>query len=147
MKDAWSLVALHQPGIKGNLSSTACDLLADCWSMLGPAEILMQRGGDNRLYVKPETGLNVYGCSHRPRPWAVTFASSTASSISERGYVAAEAARQRVTLAALRGLSREAATSEALLARSEIKSYYQLPPGAEVILAPSGTDGELLALA
>ena len=147
MKDAWSLIAMHQPGVNGSLSSTACELLADSWSMLGPAEILMQRGGDNRLYVKPETGLNVYGCSHRPRPWAVTFASSTASSISERGYVAAEAARQRVTLAALRGPGREAAASEASLARREIKSYYQLPPGAEVILAPSGTDGELLALA
>jgi hypothetical protein len=147
MKDAWSLIAVHQPGVKGPLSSAACDLLADCWSMLGPAEILMQRGGDNRLYVKPETGLNVYGCSHRPRPWAVTFASSTASSISERGYAAAEATRQRVTLAALRGPGREAAASEALLARREIKSYYRLPPGAEVILAPSGTDGELLALA
>jgi hypothetical protein len=107
----------------------------------------MQRGGDNRLYVKPETGLNVYGCSHRPRPWAVTFASSTASSISERGYMAAEAARQRMTLAALRGLDREAVATEALLARREIKSYYRLPSGAEAILAPSGTDGELLAVA
>lgn len=147
MKDAWSLIAAHQPCVNASLSSTACDLLADCWSMLGPAEILMQRGGDNRLYVKPETGLNMYGCSHRPRPWAVTFASSTASSISERGYTAAEAARQRVTLAALRGQSREAATSEAVVARREIGSYYRLPQGAEVILAPSGTDCELIALA
>jgi hypothetical protein len=147
MKDAWDQIAMHQPGIRGSLSSAACDVLSDCWSMLGPVEILMQRGGDNRLYVNPETGLNVYGCSHRPRPWAVTFASSTASSISERGYIAAEAVRQRVTLAALRGLGREAVASEAALARREIKSYYRLPPGAEIVLAPSGTDGELFALA
>ena len=50
------------------------------WDLLGPAEALMARGGDQRLAVDPRTGLNHYGCSHRPRPWAITFASSTASS-------------------------------------------------------------------
>ena len=59
--------------------------LEQAWDVLGPAETLMARGGDQRLEVNPLTGLNHYGCSHRPRPWAVTFASSTASSLSERG--------------------------------------------------------------
>ncbi len=70
--------------------------LVDAWPILGPAEWLMEQGGDARLAIDPFTGLNGYGCSHRPRPWAVTFASSTASSVSERGYLGAEAARRRL---------------------------------------------------
>ena len=50
-------------------------------------------------------------------------------------------------MAVLRGVGRGAAASEAALARHDIKSYYRLPLGAEVILAPSGTDCELVALA
>ena len=54
MKDGWDLIATYQPGVRGPLLNTACDILADCWSMLGPVEILMQRGGDNRLNVNSE---------------------------------------------------------------------------------------------
>ncbi|HUW80610.1 MAG TPA: hypothetical protein VMV54_06930, partial [Acidocella sp.] len=63
------------------------------WNLLGTAEALMETGGDIRLARDPRSALNGYGCSHRPRPWAVTFASSTASSSSERGYEAADRAR------------------------------------------------------
>ena len=45
-------------------------------------------GGDSRLRVNPATQLSDYGCQAFPRP-ALSFASSTASSISERGYAAA----------------------------------------------------------
>ena len=54
-------------------------VLAGLWPVIAPAETLMSSGGDSRLSVDPVTGLNRYSCSHRPRPWAVTFGSSTAS--------------------------------------------------------------------
>lgn len=61
-------------------------VLVRLWPVLAPAETLMGEGGDSRLAVDPHTGLNRYSSSHRPRPWAVTFGSSTASSLSERGF-------------------------------------------------------------
>ncbi|MGI4744482.1 MAG: hypothetical protein ACRYGI_00430 [Janthinobacterium lividum] len=123
--------------------------LAACWNLLGPAETLMAQGGDARLAVDPHTGLNHYGCSHRPRPWAITFASSTASSLSERGFGGAEAARKRLAIAALLGQSQTALDHEAEQVRQSIADYYGLanPGPSRVVLAASGTDSELIALA
>ena len=126
------------------------------WDLLGPAEWLMAQGGDQRLAVDPRTGLNHYGCSHRPRPWAITFASSTASSLSERGFGGAEACRRRIAAAAFAGCAPTAMAFEAAAVRSGIATHYGLSidgstsgggSGSEVILAASGTDCELLALA
>lgn len=122
------------------------------WSLLGPAEWLMAQGGDQRLAVDPRTGLNHYGCSHRPRPWAVTFASSTASSLSERGFGGAEASRRRVAAAAFAGRAPAFMELEAEAVRAGIAAHYGFAPGtaaqgSEVVLAASGTDCELLALA
>ncbi|MDD2704382.1 MAG: hypothetical protein PHU07_03485, partial [Acidocella sp.] len=87
-----------------SLSAPQAELLHASWQCLGTAEALMETGGDIRLARDPRTALNGYGCSHRPRPWAVTFASSTASSSSERGYIAADRVRLAVTAALLRGV-------------------------------------------
>jgi hypothetical protein len=107
----------------------------------------MGTGGDVRLKLDPETGLNQYGCSSRPRPWAVTFASSTASSISERGYAGAERARREL----LRGVfAEDVARSQGAVAagiRQALTRFYRLPATARIILTPSGTDGEICALA
>ena len=143
----WTRLARLQPGAPARLDGGVEAVLARSWSLIGPTEILLQTGGDQRLRVDPATGLNGYGCSHRPRPWAVTFASSTASSSSERGFAAAEAARQRVTLAALTGATADALATEAGSVRADMAALLQLPPGTGVVLAASGTDCELLALA
>ncbi len=130
--------------------------LEPIWDLLGPAEWLMAQGGDQRLAVDPRTGLNHYGCSHRPRPWAITFASSTASSLSERGFGGAEACRRRIAAAAFAGCAPTAMAFEAAAVRSGIATHYGLSAngstsgiasGSEVVLAASGTDCELLALA
>jgi hypothetical protein len=118
------------------------------WPVLGTADALMETGGDIRLARDPVTALNGYGCSHRPRPWAITFASSTASSASARGYVAADRARLIHTLALLRGAARQSATRACLnAARRGIAAHFSLGAGAQIALAASGTDTELLALA
>ena len=126
--------------------------LGAIWHLLGPAEALMAQGGDQRLAVDPSTGLNHYGCSHRPRPWAITFASSTASSLSERGFGGAEVARLRLAAAAFSGHADHALAAETQAVRDAIGEHYGLRDdprtrGSEVVLAASGTDCELLALA
>ncbi len=141
----WALHAVHQPDAPADLPEGTAVALASVWPLLGPADWLMETGGDQRLRVDPATGLNKYGCSHRPRPWAVTYASSTASSSSERGYAGAEAARQRLLAAALSG--RDGVAVELAAVRQGIAAYYGLPPGSAVALTASGTDGELFALA
>jgi hypothetical protein len=117
------------------------------WSCLGTAEAIMETGGDIRLARDPVSALNGYGCSHRPRPWAITFASSTASSSSERGYAAADAARLRATAAML--VSGVQAPVRAALAevQARLAQIFSLPEDGAVVLAASGTDTELLALA
>jgi hypothetical protein len=117
------------------------------WALLNTAEALMETGGDIRLERDPRSALNGYGCSHRPRPWAVTFASSTASSSSERGYAAADARRLRTTAALLSSARRPAIAQTLTAARDGIAAIYGLGEGCEIILAASGTDTELLALA
>ena len=117
------------------------------WQLLGTADALMETGGDIRLQRDPRSALNGYGCSHRPRPWAVTFASSTASSSSERGYLAADLERLKTTAAMLAGDAQAATRASLALVRQGIGRVYGMAPEDEVVLAASGTDTELLALA
>jgi hypothetical protein len=130
-----------------SIADSVIDRLLACWSRLGPAETLMAEGGDARLAIDPSTGLNHYGCSHRPRPWAITFASSTASSLSERGFGGAEAARKRLATACLSGRWSQALDDETESVRHRIGTHYGLEAGCRVVLAPSGTDLEMAALA
>jgi hypothetical protein len=130
------------------LDARIAERLHDIWGLLGTADALMETGGDIRLARDPKTALNGYGCSHRPRPWAITFASSTASSSSERGYIAADRARLSATAALLRGTQgRKAVTFCIGAARRGIAKSFGLRVGEEIVLAASGTDTELLALA
>jgi hypothetical protein len=143
----WAAIAKQQPDVaNANFSATA-SLLATVWPLLGPAEYLMGKGGDGRLMLDPETGLNAYGCSPRPRPWAVTFASSTASSISERGYAAAETVRRRMLRDAIEGGIERSERNAAENTRRALGECYQLSAETRIVLVPSGTDGELCAVA
>lgn len=122
--------------------------VAPLWASLAPAEYLMADGGDERLVINPQTGLNRYGCSHRPRPWAVTFSSSTASSLSERGYLGAERARRAFLLDALTRLDGPSAREAACLdVRDRLAALYGLGGRDNIVLAASGTDCELAVLA
>jgi hypothetical protein len=143
-------VAPSPAGLTRHFAATQSEIahIRAIWSLLGTAEALMETGGDIRLARDPLSALNGYGCSHRPRPWAVTFASSTASSSSERGFEAADRARLRTTLALLTGTGRRAAVRQSLDAvRDGLTCALNLPEHTKIILAASGTDTELLALA
>ncbi len=108
---------------------------------------ILASGGDCRLLLDPDRMLNAYGCRPWPRPEAFTFASSTATSISDRGYAAAETA-WRLLSQATRCTSAAAAfahLTEQL--RASLRAVLELDGAAiEIIFSPSGTDSQLHAL-
>ena len=102
-------------------------------------------GGDERLFLDPSTGMNGYGCRAKPRNEEISFSSSTATTISPNGYAAAaelfhafEAARSARRLPSVC----QAAGDDI---RSSIRRLFELGD-VDVVLSPSGTDCELLAL-
>jgi hypothetical protein len=112
----------------------------------GPTELLLTQGGDERLRVDPDSGLNRYGCSPRPRPWAITFASTTATSVSEEAFAHADALRLRLLDAAGQGRFEPEYAAAMEQVRAELPRQCGSIPGTEAILAPSGTDCEFYAL-
>jgi hypothetical protein len=111
-----------------------------------PTDTLLTTGGDERLRVDPKSGLNRYGCSPRPRPWAITFASTTATSVSEGAFAHVESLRRRLAEAERAGRLDEEYAAAMEEVRGEIPRQCGHVPGTEAILTPSGTDAEFYAL-
>jgi hypothetical protein len=106
--------------------------------------LLLASGGDERIWPDPVTGRNRYATTIPPAPEEAWFSSSTASTITERGYSAA-----LVDLHGLldRGVRSGVQVQDWLCAlRAELLALYGLG-NAEAVLAASGTDAELIALA
>jgi hypothetical protein len=103
---------------------------------------LLIAGGDSRIQLIPTSNLNGYGCRPLPRPDVLSFASSTASSISERAYAVVEKA-----VSSLQS-NNPAGDCESFVEkmRSKLKTVWGLGEETDVIFAPSGTDAELRAL-
>ena len=115
-------------------------------ALASPVEHLFVQGGDQRLTLNPQTLLNGYGCRPYPRPEAITFSSSTASSISAYAYDVAEHCRQALLAEALRGgLSPAVEKFADLLRRDIIKQICGGRSTADVVLSSSGTDCFLIA--
>src|SRR5512140_634488 len=69
--------------------------------LLLPLDGLLCCGGDPRLSIDPASGLNQYGCRPVPCPDTLSFASSTATSISGRAYARASDARESLLRSAI----------------------------------------------
>ncbi len=106
-------------------------------------DLLLTSGGDERLQLDPATRRNRYGTLARPAPDELWFSSSTASTISERGYAAAHAAFSRIVSASPRRSDSLVAWFDEL--RERIVAILGVP-GAQAILSASGTETEILAL-
>ncbi len=102
--------------------------------------LLIASGGDERIWPDPVTRRNRYGAPAAPAPDELWFSSSTASAISPRGWTAAGEALQHVTEAGRFTIS---AWFDQIRAR--LMALYGAP-GAEAVLAASGTETELVAL-
>ncbi|MGP9813418.1 hypothetical protein ACTZWT_18070 [Rhodopseudomonas sp. NSM] len=116
--------------------------------LFAPLEQLLTCGGDARLAVDPSTVHNAYGCSPTPTPEIPSFSSCTATTISQRGYEAAERARTALMSSAmLHGLiACLDARIEAM--RDELKALLGLEhTDADIVFSASGTDAQLQALA
>ena len=106
-------------------------------------------GGDDRSLIKP-TGANKYHIKPQPiEAGAVFRGSCTGNPPTQRGYDAAVALYDG-TLGPV--ADDQAKLDEALSAvfqdqRARLTAILELPPGAEVILCPSGSDAEYIPLA
>lgn len=107
-----------------------------------PAAVLMTEGGDARIRLDPETGLNRYFSAPAPSA-ALAYASSTANDISAAAY-----ARVEAVLAAIGPEPSSALYAERLDAlRGRIRAAYGVASDVDIVFAPSGTDLEYVALA
>src|SRR5215475_14475165 len=115
--------------------------------IFAPLDQILAAGGDARLHLDPATLLNGYGCRPFPRPEAYTFASSTATSISDRGYRAAGAMHQALMDAAAKSGLHEAFDRETEQLRTGVMRLLELQgTGHALVFSPSGTDSELHAV-
>jgi len=111
-----------------------------------PMESLLVEGGDSRLVCGSAGGFNRYGVPPRPRPEAVHFSSSTASAVSDYGFLFADLLR-RDLLALGRQEGRDPRTMGRALSGAvgeELLALLSLDPDeADVVTCASGTDAEL----
>lgn len=101
---------------------------------------LMTTGGDARILLDPETGLNRYHSAPRPSDM-LAYSSSTANDISADAFAAVAGLGIGAALPA----QDYAARLEGLRAR--LRSAYSLPADVAIVFSPSGTDLEYLGLA
>jgi hypothetical protein len=109
---------------------------------LGDATRLMTTGGDARLDLKPDSGLNRYFSAPRPSR-VLAYASSTANDISEAAYAHVE----RLLRVLGRDLSGESYSARLDALRDRLRAAYSIPEDVDIVFAPSGTDLEYVALA
>ena len=102
--------------------------------------LLIASGGDDRIWLDPQARRNRYGVPAEPAPDELWFSSSTAGAVSPRGWAAAGEALQRLSEP---GCHTIAAFFDTL--RLRLLALYGAP-GAEAVLAASGTEAELVTL-
>ncbi len=108
-----------------------------------PTELLLMSGGDLRLNIDEEELLNKYGCRPFPRPEAFTFASSTATSVSNYAFSNTENARVKLIGKSLLKGKVEAAFDFSESLKSDLQEVLDLDKGSQIIFSPSGTDSAL----
>ena len=114
-------------------------------SLALPLEHILIAGGDQRLSLDPETLLNGYGCRPFPRPEAITFASSTATSVSQHAFGILECLRAALIRKSLSVGVGEAVDAFCRTLREDLAGFLGIAPGeASVIFSSSGTDSYLV---
>ncbi len=108
-----------------------------------PTEVLLMSGGDLRLNVDEEELLNKYGCRPFPRPEAFTFASSTATSISNYAFNKTEKARAILINKSLLKGKEKAASNFSELLKTDLQEVLKMNRDCQIIYSPSGTDSAL----
>ncbi|MFE3868805.1 hypothetical protein ACFX5E_12075 [Flavobacterium sp. LS2P90] len=108
-----------------------------------PTEYLLMSGGDLRLNIDEIHLLNKYGCRPFPRPDAFTFASSTASSVSNFAFDKTDKIRSILIRNSLKNGFKNATMEFSALLKNNLRKIFKLNEECEIIFSPSGTDSSL----
>ncbi|WP_367770807.1 hypothetical protein AB3G33_14430 [Flavobacterium sp. WC2421] len=108
-----------------------------------PTEYLLMAGGDLRLNIDEIHLLNKYGCRPFPRPDAFTFASSTASSVSNFAFDKTDKVRSILIRNSLKNGFKETTIEFSELLKNNLRKIFKLNEECEIIFSPSGTDSSL----
>ena len=117
------------------------------WPYLGSSDVLMAEGGDERLGLDPQTHQNRYGCTYRPSATGGQYSSSTASSPSLHAFNAVERCRLELVRDMLTQPPEKPLLALAEGIKAFLAQYYGVEKPDNCILASSGTDSVLAALA
>ncbi|MFI4939781.1 MAG: hypothetical protein ACHP7O_05500 [Burkholderiales bacterium] len=135
-----------RPTISSDAKTRKLDECDDLLRFALPIERLLILGGDHRLNIDRTSLLNGYGCRPFPRPEAITFSSSTATSISKHAFDLVEMRRKRFIGDAIsNGLSSTVASLSQEVRDGICRQIGLGPDIADVIIAASGTDSSLIA--
>ncbi|WP_372755209.1 hypothetical protein [Mariniflexile sp.] len=108
-----------------------------------PTEYLLMDGGDLRLNIDEIALLNKYGCRPFPRPDAFTFASSTATSVSNFAFDKTDKVRSILIKNSLKNGFKNATIAFSELLKDNLKKIFKLNDETQIIFSPSGTDSSL----
>ena len=108
-----------------------------------PTEYLLMDGGDLRLNIDEIQLLNKYGCRPFPRPEAFTFASSTATSVSNFAFDKTDKTRSILIKNSLKNGFENTTIEFSELLKNNLKKTFNLDEECEIIFSPSGTDSSL----
>lgn len=108
-----------------------------------PTEYLLMAGGDLRLNIDEIDLLNKYGCRPFPRPEAFTFASSTATSVSNFAFDKTDKVRSILIRDSLKNGFEKTTMEFSELLKNNLRKVFKLYDGCEIIFSPSGTDSAL----
>jgi len=108
-----------------------------------PTEYLLMAGGDLRLNIDEIDLLNKYGCSPFPRPDAFTFASSTATSVSNFAFDKTDKARSILIRNSLKNGFKNITIEFSESLKNNLRKVFKLNDECQIIFSPSGTDSSL----
>lgn len=107
---------------------------------------LMALGGDARITLDEQSGLNAYGCAPKPMQ-AISYSSSTASTLSAGALAQARAFHFRLQQEASKRPIAQVYAEAMEEARRRLRVLYGLTQEIDIAFGPSGTDLEYLVLA
>jgi hypothetical protein len=108
-----------------------------------PTEYLLMSGGDLRLNIDEIELLNKYGCRPFPRPDAFTFASSTATSISNFAFDKTDKVRSILIQNSLKKGFKNTTIAFSELLKNNLRKTLKINEECQIIFSPSGTDSAL----
>lgn len=108
-----------------------------------PTEYLLMSGGDLRLNIDEFELLNKYGCRPFPRPEAFTFASSTATSISNFSFDKTDKIRSILIQNSLKKGFKSTSVEFSELLKNNLRKTLRIDDECQIIFSPSGTDSSL----